>query len=164
MKKDINKINKITCTKCKRAKGVRPDVLKARCKRTGLNLKELLKTYICQACRKKHQITMTGEVDNNIITTEQPSIINGFWTEADYMFPYKTSNEYIIDATEISKNVCLMPILLLEHNCKLCIYYKTCICTDSEGHIYKDLFSVSKKIKPKRKTKNKRKQKTKTKK
>ena len=74
------RINKISCTKCKEAKGVRPDVLAARVIKYG-SLELLLETYVCAKCRKELGVTAIGKEK---LVNHKKEIINAFWREPGY--------------------------------------------------------------------------------
>ena len=145
MKIDINKINKIRCSSCKAQKGVRPDVLKARLKKAGVTLDELLATYICRQCTKG------DAVKNNDTNKKQKDVvpIDGFWSREDYSF--KKESKSLDGIAELTSRMCLMPVLCIEHACETCPYYSECACTDPKGNLYKSLVGTKIKRKKKRK-------------
>jgi len=56
-------MNKITCTNCKKSKGITPDRVEALTKKYG-SLDNLVKSYLCRDCRKgKEDINPNKKVD-----------------------------------------------------------------------------------------------------
>jgi hypothetical protein len=61
--KEVDKMPRIQCIKCKEEKGVRSDVLKKRIKKAGSE-KKLRRTYVCRKCRAKGKIKTPNKNKN----------------------------------------------------------------------------------------------------
>ena len=147
---EVSRISKIACTKCKKAKGVRPDVLTQRILKYG-SLENLLKSYVCAKCRKEHNVNAVGE---EVLVTAAKEVVNAFWQQPGYVFPKgQISHPLSQDAlATVTLSSCLVPNLCLDGTCNKCQYFKICRLTDDKGRFRKEMDQLADggvKVKPK---------------
>ena len=138
---EVNRISKIACTKCKKEKGVRPDVLTQRILKYG-SLEELLKSYVCAKCRKEHNVNAVGE---EVLVTAAKEVVNAFWQQPGYVFPKgQISHPLSQDAlATITLSSCLVPNLCLDGTCNKCQFFDLCRLTDDKGNFRKEVDQVA---------------------
>jgi hypothetical protein len=137
---EVSRISKIACSKCKKEKGVRPDVLTQRILKYG-SLEELLKNYVCAKCRKEHNVNAVGE---EVLVTAEKEVVNAFWQQPGYVFPKgQISHPLSQDAlATITLSSCLVPNLCLDGTCNKCQFYELCRLTDDKGNFRKEIDQV----------------------
>ena len=138
---EVSRISKIACTKCKKEKGVRPDVLTQRILKYG-SLEELLKSYVCAKCRKSLNVNAVGE---EVLVTANKEVVNAFWQQPGYVFPKgNISHPLSQDALQtITLSACLIPNLCLDGKCMDCRHYNYCRLTNDKGDFRKEVDQVT---------------------